>query len=230
MKVPPSSQRRGSEKVTALQTVKAMLVSQYLWGNFFIFDGVSLAWSTEELLQGDEEQSTVIDLPGHSIDRPNQIEITLKKTGKLNIRKLVEYLESGLAGLVSGNLDVDDVFKALNALFRDDPSKRLITFPKSSAYFSRVDTLCQPLASTAGVLEAMRGIHQSISFGFGRLALNIDTKCAAFYTPGKPMTEVAAAFCNVRNPAEITRGGCEESMIGKFGRYREVFNSTELRL
>ena len=219
MKVPQSSQRRGSEKVTDMQTVKAMLASEHLWGNFFVFDGVSLGWSTEELLQGDEEQSTVINLPGHSDDKPNQIELTLEKTGKLNVRKLVEYLESGLAGLVSGHSDVDNVFKALNALFRDDPSKRLITFPKSSAYFSRVDTLCQPLTSTAGILEAMRGIHQSISFGFGRLALNIDTKCAAFYVPGKPLTEVAAAFCNARNPTDITRGGCEESMIGEFRRH-----------
>ena len=215
MRVPESSQRRGSEKVSAMQQAKVLSQDQHLWGKFFVFDGVSFGWSTEELFTDAEQKSALVDLPGHTNDRPNQVEVTTRRAGKLNIRELVNYLQSGRAGLASGKDEVDHVFKALNALFRDDAAKRFITFPKSTAYFSRIDSLCKPLQSTGGVLEAMRGIFQSVAFGFGRLALNIDTKCAAFYTPAMCLINVAAAFCGVRNPADISQASCEEQMTGK---------------
>lgn len=199
-----------------MQQTKVLIQTRHMWGQFFVYDGISIGWSTEDLIPDNKERTAMIDLPGHTKERPNQVEVAMRKSGKLNIRDLVSFLQSGSAGLVSGRQDIDEVFKALNALFRDDPSQRLITFPKSTAYFSRIDSLCKPLGSTAGVLEAMRGIHQSVSFGFGRLALNIDTKCAAFYTPGKCLVEVAAAFCGTSEPSQITRGGCEEMMVGEF--------------
>ena len=218
MRVPESSQRRGSEKVTTMQLAKVMQHTRHLWGAFFVFDGVSIGWSTEKLIEGPDatENKAVVELPGHTNERPNQVEITLRNAGKLNIRELVRYLESGGAGLASGKQAVDDVFRAFNALFRDEPSQRFITYPKSTAYFSRTDTLCMPLRSTAGVLEALRGIYQTVAFGFGRLALNIDTKCAAFYTPNKCLLDVAAAFCGAMDPSGITKEGCEEMITGSY--------------
>ena len=215
MKVPPSSQRRGSEKVSALQQAKVMLHMNHLLGNNFVYDNVGLGWSTDELLENGKEKTAMVDLPGHTLERPNQVEVSIRGASKLDIMGLVKYLESGLAGLVSGKAAIDGVFNAFNALFREEPSKRFITYPKSTAYFSRIEGLCKPLDSTGGVLEAMRGIHQTVAFGFGRLSLNIDTKCSAFYAPGLALIDVAAAFCGTRERSQVTRGGCEEMMIGE---------------
>ena len=215
MRVPQSSQRRGSEKVSAMQQAKVMLQTKHLWGSYFVFDNVSFGWSTEELFPEGEERQSVVDLPGHTSAKPNQVEVAIRRHGKLNIAQAVDYLQAGGAGLNSGVAGVDDVFKALNALFREDPAQRFITFPKSTAYFARTQGLCQPLGSTGGVLEAMRGIYQAVSFGFGKLSLNIDTKCCAFFTPGLALIDVAAAFCGTQDPHRITRGGCEEGMIGR---------------
>ena len=216
MRVPESSQRKGSEKVTAMQQTKVMLQTQHLWGSYFVYDNVSFGWSTEELFPEGGQRQSIVDLPGHTAAKPNQVEVAIRRCGKLNITQAVKYLESGGAGLNSGITDVDNVFKAFNALFREDPAQRFINFPKSTAYFARTQGLCKPLDSTGGVLEAMRGIYQAISFGFGKLSLNIDTKCCAFFTPGLALIDVAAAFCGTQDRSQITRGGCEESMIGKF--------------
>ena len=198
MSVPPESQRRGSEKVSAMQQAKVLPKTQKFWGSRFIYDGVSLGWSVDCLMDVDQTLSTMVDLDGHSTDRPNQVLVSMRNTGPINIRALVNWLKTNRSGLMSHrDTNVEDVLKFLNATYRQDPASRLITRPKSSAFFQRSPNLSLTLQSTGGVLEAMRGIHQAVQVSFGQLSLNIDVVCSAFYVPNLPIMDVVKAFAGV---------------------------------
>jgi len=181
MAVPLSSQRRGSAKVTAMQQTKAMLQAVKLWGQNFVFDNVSLGWSgwsTDLLMEFGEEREATLALDGHTPENPNEITIIIRNAGTLNVRKVVQCLStSGRTGVANSVPAIEDCFKALNAVYRQDPASRFITRPKSTAYFHRVPSLCLPLQSTGGILEAMRGAFQAVSYSFGRLSLNVDVAC-----------------------------------------------------
>ena len=198
--VPTSSQRRGSEKVSALQLAKVLLspTLMTLLGPNFIFDGVSLGWSPDKLMEIGESRSTTIDLPGHFPGRPNQVDVMIRNSGTLNIRKLVEHIKAGFVNLtVATDPVIEDCFKALNALYRQDPASRMITRPRSTAFFERSPGLMLSLQSTGGVLEALRGIHQAIQFCCGKLTINVDVTATAFYTPGLSAVDVAKAFAGI---------------------------------
>ena len=198
-----------------MHQAKVFLSSQELWGKYFCFDGVSTGWSPEDLIPGAEgERTSMVNLPNHTAEKPNQVEVAIRKAGILKIAKLVDFIDRGYVGQVSQDPEIEDCFRALNCLFRDDPQSRFITVDKSSAYFIRTLSLVQRLDSTGGVLEAIRGVFQSVSNAFGRPGLTIDTKTIAMYTPDLSMMEVAAKFSGVRNPDQIDRSICEESLAG----------------
>lgn len=224
MRVPPSSQRRGSEKVSAMQQAKAILKAQTFWGDQFVFDNVSLGWSIDPLMAIGEELTAFIQLDGHTADKPNEIEVTVRNAGTLNIKNFVEHLSnSGQAGIMSEDIGISDVFKALNAIYRQDPASRFITRPKSTAFFTRAPGLSLTLQSTGGILEALRGAFQAVSYSFGRLCLNVDVVCSAFYVPDKCLVEVAQAMAgisprqNLNDPSSVAlfRSGCER-LVGMF--------------
>lgn len=87
MKIPSGSQRRGNEKVSARQQTAAMIAGEHLWGNHFVFDGVSRGWSTDELIPEGKERVALLPLPGHTEDRPNQVQATVRCTGSLDLKK-----------------------------------------------------------------------------------------------------------------------------------------------
>src|SRR5437762_532465 len=106
MKVPPSSQLRGSDVVTPTQLAKVLLhdtVTSF-WGKRFLFDGnatpsfrwpsnsygagVSLGWSPDAIVPIGETRTTIIDLPGGRPGRINQVEMSIRCTGTLNISAL----------------------------------------------------------------------------------------------------------------------------------------------
>ena len=162
MAVPLSSQKRGSDKVTAMQQAKVLLRFQSLWGSSFVFDGVSLGWSPVLLVPIGEQRSTTVDLDNHTQVKPNQIDIFMRCTGTLNIKTLVNYLKSESKG---ASLDrdpaIEECIKMLGALYRQDPASRFITTPRSSAFFQRSPGLMMTLQSTGGILEALRGMVNS---------------------------------------------------------------------
>ena len=198
--VPTSSQRRGSEKVSSLQLAKVLLsptLTAFLGPNF-VFDGVALGWSPDMIMAVGESRSTTIDLPGHLPGRPNQVDVTMRNSGNLNVRKLVEYIKQGSNNLtVATDPAIEDCFKALNALYRQDPASRMITRPRSTAFFERAPGLMLPLQSTGGILEALRGIHQTIAFCCGKLTINVDVVVSAYYTPGLSAVGVIKAFAGI---------------------------------
>lgn len=195
--VPVSSQRRGSEKVSAMQQAKVLshpaLTS--MLGPHFVFDGVSMGWCPEKLMEIRESKSTTLDLAGHVTERPNQVNVMIRCTGTLNIRTLVNHIKAGSASTTDPA--VEDCFKALNALYRQDPASRMITRPKSTAFFERAPGLMMPLQSTGGVLEALRGFHQAVQLCAGKLTMNVNVVVSAYYTPGLSAIDVVMAYAGV---------------------------------
>ena len=217
MTVPPSSQRRGSEKVSAYQQAKVLPRMQAMCGPQFVFDGVSLGWSPKEIIPVEGTRSATIDLEGHSSEKPNQVEIAIRNSGSLKIKNLVNHVQSG--SKVSNDPAVEDCFKAFNAVYRQDPAERFITRPKGQGYFSRSPELTMSLKSTAGVLEALRGMHQSVGLSFGRITLNVDTLVTAFYTPDLSFLDVAMAFAGVRSRADLARATSPDTFSRLIGMY-----------
>lgn len=126
-------------------------------GPHFIFDGVSLGFSPTELMPVGEFRSTVISLNCRD-DKLNEVEIDVRNVGTLDIRGLANYLKNGRFDLnPTGNPSLENMFKWLNALFRDDPARRMVSRPNSNAFFQRSRDTSMTLASTGGVLEALRG-------------------------------------------------------------------------
>ena len=200
--VPASSQKRGIEKVTAMQQAKAVLKAQKLFGVDFVFDSVSLGWSRTELFPVNETRSTIIDLDNHSLEKPNQIQITMRNTGTLNIKKFVHYLMSGRSK-ANRDPEIEDCFKWLNAVFKKDPSERFFSRPKSTAFFYRGPDVVHTLQSTGGILEAIRGIHQAVAVCFGQLSINVDVLTCAFYVPNLRMTTVARALSGMSSEQQL---------------------------
>ena len=209
MRVPASSQRRGNEKVSAIQMAKAMQAANPLWGkdpSLFVFDDVSIGWSTEAICEQGSVHKSVVDLPGHTNDRPNQVEIKIRNTGPIKVRRLVEFVRGlSLGGQIGPPQDraVNDCFKAISAVYRKDAAKKFLSFPKSSAFFTGSPELSMVLQSTGGILEAIRGIYQSLSFNFGKLSLNVDTACTAFFCAEKCLVDLVQAFVGVRSIREL---------------------------
>lgn len=130
-------------------------------GPYFVFDGVSLGWSPKELFPIGEARSTAISLGARRDGKPNEVEVDIRNVGTLDIRGLVNYLQNGRIDLnPTGNPSLESMFKWLNALFRDDPARRMISRPNSNAFFQRSKETSMTLASTGGVLEALRGKSQ----------------------------------------------------------------------
>ena len=217
MCVPESSQRRGSGKLTPTQIENVLghdALKTFL-GRFFVFDGtlpslpfilrslipfqgVSMGWSPELIMPIGESRNTTIDLTGHSVARPNQIDIAIRNQGAINIRGLVKYLGEGNIDLdPMGNPAIEPLLKWINAVYRKDPASRWISRPNSNSHFDRSRETCQSLASTGQVLEAIRGIFQTCQIRFGRLTLNVDTATTAFWTPDKNLVEMVHAICGV---------------------------------
>ncbi len=167
--------------------------------------GVSWAWSPRELVPLGQTLSTTIDLEGHTLDRPNQVEITIRNTGILDIRALVDYVQSGPEPDYMSNPKIEPLMKWLNAVYRKDPSERFFTRPRGSAFFDRNGSTTMGLQSTAGMLEAIRGIYQTVQIRFGRLGLCCDTATNAFWTPGKALIEIISALNGVTRAHDLER-------------------------
>ncbi|KAI9714677.1 MAG: hypothetical protein M1812_006342 [Candelaria pacifica] len=200
LKVPESSQRRGSDKVSSFQLARVLLnntFAQFVGANF-VFDGVSRGWSPKEFVSEGETKSTRIELEGHRPDKPNQIDVAIRNNGPLNIGLFVQYMRGQLIDLdPMGNLAIEPVLKWLNAIYRKDPASRFVTRPNTNAYFQRSPDTTMELTSTAGVLEAVRGMFQTVQLRFGRITLNVDTATTAFFVPGKALIELAHALTGV---------------------------------
>lgn len=198
--VPGSSQKRGNSKPSSAQLIALMQLEQvrdFVQENF-VFDGVGLGWSTKAIVAVDEVGKRTFDLPGSTPERLNQIEIALRNNGTLDIKGLVEYLFAGRIELdLSQDKVIEPLLRWLNAVYRQDPASRWTTRPNSSAFFERASGTYMPLRSTSNILEAIRGIFQSVQIRFGRLTLNVDTATTAFWAPQKNLVELVHALAGV---------------------------------
>ncbi|KAI9798769.1 MAG: hypothetical protein M1833_004599 [Piccolia ochrophora] len=199
MRVPESSQRRGSEEVTTRQIdtlMKQAAVTGFFKENF-VFDAT-------EIVPVGETRNTTIPLPGSTQERPNEVDVAIRNTGKLNIWALVKYLQSGNIDLdPMGNRDIEPLLKWINATYRQDPASRWVTRPNANAYYDRTRETSMQLQSTAGVLEAIRGIFQTVQIRFGKLTLNVDTATTAFWVPDKNLIELLCALVGLSRNTDI---------------------------
>ena len=162
--MPESSQAKGSDKITAAQLAKVLVDNTLVdfLGPYFVFDGVSLGWSPKELFPVGKARSTAISLGARRDGKPNEVEVNIRNAGMLDIRGLVNYLKNGRIDLnPTGNPRLENMLKWLSALFRDDPARRMVSRPNNNAFFQRSRETSMALASTGGVLEALRGKYQS---------------------------------------------------------------------
>jgi hypothetical protein len=59
------------------------------------------------------------------------------------------------------------------------------------------------LKSTGGILEALRGVYQTVQLRLGWLTMNVDTAITAFYTPNKRLIELLHATAGIPPTANI---------------------------
>lgn len=108
-----------------------------------------------------ESRSTTISLGKRRDEKPNEVDIEVRNVGPLDIGGFVKYLRAGRIDLnPMGNHNLEIIMKWLSALFRDGPSRTMVSRPNSSAYFQRSRENSMTLASTGGVLEALHGKHR----------------------------------------------------------------------
>jgi len=226
-RVPEDSQLRGSDKVSAQQLARVLVatpVTTFL-GENFVFDGVSMGWSPNAIIPVGAQESNMIDMGKRRDGKPNSIQVTVKNTGTLSIRDLVGYIQGANIDLnPAGNPRLENQIKWLQACFRKDPAERFITRPNSNAYFDRSPETTLALRSTAGVLEARRGVFQTMQIRFGRLTLNVDTATTPFWVPGKCLIDFASALMNVgRDRLEYEFLNNNERFFAVCGRLRGSF-------
>lgn len=196
----PDSSRPGNNKVSPSLIEKILMhdVVKSFLGDL-IFDGVSIAFSHQDRVPTGESVSTTIELQGHTSERHNQVEISIRNRGTLDIKFLVNYIQNGSIELdYTCNPKMELLMNWLNTLFRKDPASRFTTWRGSSAYFDRTPSTTMTLEkSTGGVLEALRGIFQTCQIRFGVLGICVDTATSAFYTPGKNLVDIAQALSGI---------------------------------
>ena len=157
-----------------------------------------MGWSTKAIVGVGEVGKRTFDLPGSKPERLNQIEIALRNNGTIDIKGLVGSLLAGRIGLdPSQDKVIGPLLNWLNAVYRQDPASRWTTRPNSSAFYERAPGTYMPLQSTSNVLEAIRGIFQSVQIRFGRLTLNVDTATTAFWAPQEKLIHLAHALAGV---------------------------------
>jgi eukaryotic translation initiation factor 2C len=75
----------------------------------------------------------------------------------------------------------------------------MTTRPNSNAYFDRAKGTTMTLQSTGGLLEARRGIFQTVQIRFSRLTVNVDTATSVFWA-GKPLIECVCGLMGGLRP------------------------------
>ena len=167
-------------------------------GHAAVWDGQSTVWSTK--LISDEDLLSLpnlLNLRGHTEDRPNQLLFTVEMQRTLEIPALVSHVTtSGSAGVVYDHPanTLYDCFRWLTEAFRDGPASRMISFRKSTTFFSddRKPGMVLPLRNTDS-LEVRRGLEQRVTFAFNTLNINVHTKCGIFRQPNKLLSVMALA-------------------------------------
>lgn len=200
-RVPEDSQIKGSDKVGTQQLARVLMtkeVTEFL-GDNFVFDGVSLGWSPNLIIPVGDAQTNVVELEKRRDGKPNSVEVSVKSLGPLKIGVLVSYIQGGKIDLnPAGNESIENILKWIQAVFRKDPATRFITRPNSSAYFDRSPETTMPLRSAKNVLEARRGVFQSVQLRFGRITLNVDTATTPFWAPGVCLIDTACALMSTQ--------------------------------
>lgn len=195
--IPDDSAHKGTNEASVQQRARVLLKNEVLdfLGEHYVFDGVSQVWSPSTIVPEGQSRKTLVEMEKRRDGKPNNIEVTISNKGKLNVGALAKHMIQGQIELnPAGNVNIEDPIKWLQAVFRKTPASRLVTRPNSNAYFDRNPMTTMALRSTAGVLEARRGVFQTMQIRFGRLTMNIDTTTTPFWVPNVCLLNFTAAL------------------------------------
>ncbi|KAL7268541.1 hypothetical protein RUND412_008830 [Rhizina undulata] len=182
-------------------------------GAGFVFDGVSIGWSTGKLTKDNKPSRSTFMLPSMHPGKEFKCHIDLKLVDdNFRLDSLIQFVarnqEVGrksetlnLAYAIAANDDaqVHIALKFISSLLRIDPARRFVSGAgnKSTTFFDRGGSTTMPLKSTNNVLEAWRGFYQTAIIRFGKLTVNVDTATTAFIKPGMGLVYAIAGLMNV---------------------------------
>lgn len=186
------AEKRGLIKKAWLsEAVQSQLPKARSW----IFDGNTLAWSTDDMA----EKRVQVDLDAEQGRKPrkdgktNSHRVIVKKTGHVDFASLMAY--------INGHADFNN--KCLEAitfadhLMREHPSQQYSQIKRS--FFSRGQRR-HPLG---GGVEAFKGVYQSIRIAYpASLTVNVDVSNGTFWTAG-PLSTTVIAAARLRGEADI---------------------------
>ncbi|GAB7357459.1 hypothetical protein MBLNU459_g0002t1 [Dothideomycetes sp. NU459] len=186
------AEKRGLiKKAWRSQAVQSQLPKAQSW----IFDGNTLAWSTEEIAEKrvqvdlDAEQG----LPARRDGRTNSHRVIIKKTGLVDFTSLTAYIN----GQADFNNKCLEAITFADHLMRESPSQRLTQIKRS--FFARG----QSRHTLGGGIEAFKGVYQSIRVAHpSSLTVNVDVANGTFWTAG-PLWQTVIAVARLRGEAEI---------------------------
>lgn len=173
------------------EAVQSQLPKARSW----IFDGNTLAWSTQEIA----EKRIQVDLdaeqgrPPRKDGKANAHRVIIKKTGSVDFASLMVYI-NGQADF--GNKCLEAITFA-DHLMREHPSQNFTQIKRS--FFSRGS---KRFSLGSGV-EAFKGVYQSIRIAYpASLTVNVDVANGTFWTAG-PLWQTVIAVARLRGDAEI---------------------------
>jgi eukaryotic translation initiation factor 2C len=206
MRVPPESQIRGKSEPGLAQIERLWKTPSLLAlvSSNFAFDGVSRGYSPNLFIPPNEERSTIITVgPPRRDGITNTVEVTMRNSGALNMKGVVDQTLAGHSSLDISGTDMDLPMQWLNTIFRKDPSSRMVTRPNSQAYFERNPATALILQSTGGMLQAVKGLFQTVQVRwFNRICLNVDTATSPFWIPNVCLIDLVSSLTS-SNPSSL---------------------------
>lgn len=178
------------------KAVQSQLPMPHAW----IFDGNTLAWSTEVV----DEIRVQVDLdagrpppPSGKSQRSNIHRVVIKKTTDVDFASLLLYL----AGKTDWNNKCLETITFMDHLLREGPSKRFTSIKRS--FFA----MGQKRFDLGGGIEAFKGVYQSLRIAHSyttqpTLTINIDVANGTFFTGGD-LKSAVVKIAGLRNDAEI---------------------------
>ena len=131
---------------------------------------MSRGFSPQCVVKPGEEVDKLCSLDSHRPERPDQVYVYVKNLGAVSVKNLVNFL------LGKPHADTSEQLHWLVSVFRQEPANKFITRPGASSFFHRTPTCVSQLENTGGVLQLLRGIYQSVQFGyFGLPTGNLQT-------------------------------------------------------
>ncbi|CAD0106681.1 unnamed protein product [Aureobasidium uvarum] len=190
----------GAEKRGLIKAVWNSQATRKHLGAGWIFDGQSLAWSSEKKSDEIRFNVNLDDEAGHKA-RPGRTDVhrvILRLTAAIDFTTLTAYLNNQAAY----DKKILQAITVLDHIMRENPSNKFISIKRSFfAATSQRSSLGGHVEHTTGVYQSLRIAHHP---GGHRLVVNADVANGTFWSPG-PVSRAVVAVTRLRDESEIAR-------------------------